>query len=211
MKYRMLVFDFDGTLADSGDWFVETLNAMADELKFKKLDKTKSSEFRGLGPIEFLKYLGVPAYKMPRIVARIRSEAARDSARIKLFPGVVQTLAQLKAKGFILAVVSSNAAAGIRKTLGESVASQFDHFNCGASLLGKHIKLNALLRRAQVAPSEAIYIGDEQRDATAARAVGMAFGAVAWGYADPEALRARSPEHFFESVESLLQLRHAEL
>jgi phosphoglycolate phosphatase len=51
-----------------------------------------------------------------------------------------------------------------------------------------------------VNPSDAIYIGDELRDAIAAREAGMHFGAVAWGYATPEALLTRSPDHFFREV-----------
>ena len=55
-----------------------------------------------------------------------------------------------------------------------------------------------MLKRAEVAAREAIYVGDELRDADAARAVGIAFGAVTWGYATPEVLRARRPDRLFD-------------
>ena len=51
-----------------------------------------------------------------------------------------------------------------------------------------------------IAASEAIGIGDEPRDIEAAHRIGIAAGAVAWGYAKPDSLRARSPDVFFETV-----------
>ena len=54
-----------------------------------------------------------------------------------------------------------------------------------------------------VAPASAIAIGDEVRDIEAARAAGMACGAVAWGYAAPETLRALRPDLLFERMEDI--------
>jgi phosphoglycolate phosphatase len=57
-----------------------------------------------------------------------------------------------------------------------------------------------VVKRAGVAPAQAITIGDELRDMDAAEAAGVAFGGVAWGYADPAALRARNPQAWFDTV-----------
>jgi phosphoglycolate phosphatase len=51
-----------------------------------------------------------------------------------------------------------------------------------------------------VSPAEALAVGDEVRDIEAARATGVAAGAVAWGYADPGLLRERGPDHLFETM-----------
>ena len=58
-------------------------------------------------------------------------------------------------------------------------------------------------RRAGVVPAEVISIGDEVRDIEAARAVGIACGAVSWGYAAPAALRALAPDHMFAQMEEI--------
>ena len=63
-----------------------------------------------------------------------------------------------------------------------------------------------MLRRAAVSASAALFVGDEIRDAEAARAAGVPFGAVAWGYTSTAALRAQTPAHFFERVEDLSRL-----
>ena len=75
-----------------------------------------------------------------------------------------------------------------------------DHYACGAGLFGKPPKLRQVLRRYGMQPAEALYVGDEMRDAEAARAVGIAFAAVSWGFATPEALRRQTPERLFASV-----------
>jgi phosphoglycolate phosphatase len=207
--YKLIAFDFDGTLADSSDWFVETLNGLADELKFRKIDPARSAEYRGLDVPGFCQYVGLPAYKMPRLAMRLREAARRDYHKIQLFPGIAEALGALAQRGFVLALVSSNAEETIRKTLGPATAGLIRHYNCGASIFGKAAKLRSLCRAARVVPARAIYIGDELRDADAARSAGMAFGAVNWGYASPEALRSRNPDIFLQTVRDLAALTPA--
>ena len=77
------------------------------------------------------------------------------------------------------------------------------HYGCGASLFGKAAKFKSVLRRSGYAAAETITIGDELRDLEAARSAGIAFGAVAWGYTRPEALRAHRPDEMFNSVDEI--------
>jgi phosphoglycolate phosphatase len=78
-------------------------------------------------------------------------------------------------------------------------------FDCGASVFGKAPKLKAVMKRCRVEPAQAILIGDEIRDGKAARKVEMAFGAVGWGYTNPEALHTLAPEEFFTTLEEIAE------
>jgi phosphoglycolate phosphatase len=60
-----------------------------------------------------------------------------------------------------------------------------------------------VMKLAGVVPAATIAIGDEIRDIEAARAAGIACGAVSWGYAAPEALRAHKPDVVFEKMEEI--------
>ena len=100
-------------------------------------------------------------------------------------------------------MVSSDAESNVRATLGGALAPLVAHYACGASLFGKARKFKAVLRRAGLRPEQAIWIGDEIRDLEAARTAGIAFGAVAWGYTRPDALRARAPDQMFDSLEDI--------
>ena len=74
----------------------------------------------------------------------------------------------------------------------------------GVSVFGKRMKLRKVLRQSGIHPAQAIFIGDEIRDIEAARQAGIASGAVAWGFTDPDALRAHSPDMLFTSVDEML-------
>ena len=71
------------------------------------------------------------------------------------------------------------------------------------SLFGKAAKFRRVVRRAGVAAAQAISIGDEVRDIEAARAAGIACGAVMWGYAAPDALRAFGPVMVFRRMQDI--------
>jgi phosphoglycolate phosphatase len=88
-------------------------------------------------------------------------------------------------------------------------AAHFSHFACGASLFGKAAKFRSVMRRARVDPARAIAIGDEVRDIEAARAVGIACGAVSWGYAAPDALAAPEPDVLFREMQQIARLAEA--
>jgi phosphoglycolate phosphatase len=63
-----------------------------------------------------------------------------------------------------------------------------------------------VLRATGIEPARAIYVGDQITDAEAARAAGVAFGAVAWGYATRASLQRLQPAHLFDAVEELALL-----
>ncbi|SFG90538.1 HAD-IA family hydrolase [Methylobacterium gossipiicola] len=190
--YRLAVFDFDGTLADSFPWFADVINDVADRYRFARIAPHETETLRGLDAAGIVRHLGIVPWKLPFISRHMHRLAARDIHRISLFPGVPAMLADLDAAGVPLAIVSSNTRANIEAVLGPE-AHRFRHFACGASLFGKGKRLSALIREAGFAPETVLYVGDEIRDHDAARSVGCAFAAVAWGYTHVEALRATGP------------------
>ena len=104
--------------------------------------------------------------------------------------------------GVQLALVTSDSEANARAKLGDA-AGLFSHFDCAASLFGKPAKFRRVIRRAGVPPAQVIAIGDEVRDIEAARAAGVACGAVCWGYAAPAALRASRPDFVFARIDDI--------
>ncbi len=205
MRYRLAIFDFDGTLADSFSWFLGIVNVLADEHGFQRMEEHEVETLRGQAARQIVAHLKVPAWKLPRVAHQMRQLMARDIGRIPLFPGVDQVLRELAGRGVRLAVVTSNSVENVRQVLGPESAALIHYYGCGASMFGKRPKLRAVLRSAGIPAVEAICIGDEVRDLEAARAEGIAFGAVAWGYTTPRALRAHAPEEVFESVEEIAE------
>jgi phosphoglycolate phosphatase len=202
MPYTLVIFDLDGTLADSFPWFARELNGVADTFGFRRVAEGEVEALRHLPPRALLAHLGVPLWKLPRIAAHMRRTKSAAIDGIPLFPGVEAMLGALRDNGVTLALVTSDDEANARAQLGP-VASLFAHFACGASLFGKAAKFRRVLRQTATAPGSAIAIGDELRDIEAARAAGIACGAVAWGYADPAALEAAKPDTMFVTMDEI--------
>ncbi len=203
MRYTFAIFDLDGTLADSLPWFRGHVNDVADRFGFRRIAEEDIGPLRRSGPREVLARLDVPLWKVPRIARHMRRLKAAHLAEIPLFPGTGAMLSALHAGGVRLAIVSSDTEANARAQLGAANAALISDFACGASLFGKSAKFRRVLRRAGAPPALAIAIGDEVRDIEAARAAGLACGAVTWGYAAPETLRALQPDLVFDRMEDI--------
>jgi len=207
MTYSLVIFDLDGTLADSFPWFRRHVNGVADRFGFRRVAEPEFEDLRHADLRELLNKLEVPLWRLPAIVRHMREVKTRHLDEISLFDGVEAMARSLSAAGLRLALVSSDTEANARQQLG-ALSALFSDFDCGAALMGKASKFRRVVRRAGLKPADVIAIGDEVRDIEAARAAGLACGAVAWGYAAPEALRARNPDFLFarltEIAETLL-------
>lgn len=201
--YRLAVFDFDGTLADSFPWFIGVLNGVADRYGFNRVRADEVERLRGYDARQIMRHLRVPSWKLPFIANHMRQLMARDVDGIRLFDGVPDMLRSLNDRGVTVAIVSSNSVENIRRILGAEVAGLVAHYGCGASLFGKAVKFRKMLGKTGVPADLAIGIGDEVRDIDAARKVGMGCAAVAWGYARGDALAARKPDRLLTRVEEI--------
>lgn len=202
MTYDLVIFDFDGTLADTGDWFMTATNEAADRFGFRRMSRPEFDELRSKGSREIIAHMGVPFWKLPAIAAFMRRQAEAHASEIRLFAGVEAMLSSLKIAGVRFAIVSSNRETVVRAALGAS-ARHIDHFGCGASLFGKARHFRRLLKAVSLVPRRVLSIGDEARDIEAARDCGIAAGCVGWGYADPAFLRSLGPDLFFAQVEDI--------
>ncbi len=203
VAYRLAIFDFDGTLADSYPWFTSVLDHMAARHNFRAIDAEERESLRGASARVIMKSLGVSTWKLARIAKDFRAMKVDASSGIPLFPGVPEMLRELHAQGVILALVSSDTEASVRIGLGPELAGLFVHFDCGASLFGKARKFRRVLRKLSMTRAKTICIGDEDRDARAADKAGIDFGAVTWGYSTPESLIAHNPKLTFGAVQDI--------
>jgi len=203
MDYRLIIFDFDGTLADSFGWAAGLVNQFADQYGFRRIEPHEQESLRSLDAKTLIQHLGVPAWKIPIMAAHVRKLMGQQIEQIPLFGGISDQLRCLAAGGATLAVVSSNAEPNIRRVLGVENTALIRYFECGAGIFGKAPKLKSVLRKSGVPPAQAILVGDELRDQHAADQVQMAFGAVAWGYTKYDALLAHTPAVAFDHVAEL--------
>ncbi len=204
LPYSLVIFDLDGTLADSFPWFRRHVNGVADRFAFRRIADEDVESLRHADSREILMRLEVPSWKLPAIARHMRRLKGQHIKDIPLFDGAEAMLRTLSEAGFRLALVSSDSEANARRQLG-ALAALFSHFDCGASIFGKARKFRRVVKRAGFTPGAVIAIGDEVRDIEAARSAGIACGAVRWGFASAEALRARAPDLMFERMEDIVR------
>jgi len=206
MPFKLAIFDFDGTLADTFSIFLDVFDLAAERFGFMPFDRANLDHIRTQSAKNILRCHRVPPWKLFKVSNFVRSlMEQRVSAEI-VFPDIPETLHALSSRGIQLALVSSNSPLAVETVLGPSTFSLFTQVECGISLFGKTSRLKKLLSRTGSASTDAIFIGDEIRDAIAARDSGLPFGAVAWGYTDFEALKSHGATCTFKTPSDILNV-----
>lgn len=203
MRYELVIFDFDGTLADTADWTISIFNDMAKKHRFKSVSTDEIEMLRGKDNREIIAYLGVQKWRLPFMANDMRRRVAAAAEKVRLFKGVPELLRALEAAGIAIGMVSSNSEANIRRALGPD-ADRITYYGSGVSLFGKAAKLRKLARQSGVAPAHVICVGDETRDIEAAKAAGLQSAAVTWGYMKEDVLRKWEPTVVVGSIPELL-------
>ena len=206
MKYRLAIFDFDGTLADSFPFFIRVFNQLAEQHGFKKVDLDLVPTYRQYNARQIMEQVGMPAWKLPFVVKSFTSLMKQHAASISLFEDVDDLLRYLADRDVTLAVVSSNSYDNVCQILGPANTKLISQFECGVSIFGKPARIQKVIKKTGIPCHEAISIGDQVADLEAARKEKVAFGAVSWGYGAIESLRAHLPEEEFDCVSAIRRI-----
>jgi 2-phosphoglycolate phosphatase len=192
MPSRAVLFDFDGTLADTAPDLAAAVNRMRaqhgqEPLPLERLRPFASAGARGLVHAAFGVKPDDPEYKSLR-ESFLDFYAERVCRETKLFPGIAELLGELRARDIRWGVVTNKATRFTEQILlslrlkpycvacGDTTAHLKPH---PASLLHAAEQLN-------LPPASCYYLGDDLRDMKAAHAAGMHAIAVEWGYHHPE-------------------------
>ena len=205
MKYKLVIFDFDGTLADSYPWFLSVLEELSRKYRLPHLDRADLDRLRSLEVRQILKEYHIPLWKVVIIGNHLKKMMAAQIEHIRLVSGMQAVLETLGKEGVRLALVTSNAEANVRRVLGPGNMAMFDFIESGVSMFGKKRKFQKILKQAGIPANQALSIGDEVRDLKSAQAASIPFGAVTWGYTDVSALQAHAPEAVFSRPDQILE------
>jgi phosphoglycolate phosphatase len=193
MTFKLIIWDFDGTVVDSRALMLAVFNRLAAEFRYRPVDDPEAA--RSLSTREFLRRQGISLWRLPRLIRRFHAAAADEAETLKLFPGLADALTGLSAAGFRLGILSSNKEDTIRRCLRANGAEGHFAFVVGyPRLFGKGKALRRIVRAERLDSSEVLYVGDEVRDIEAARKARVASAAVTWGLNTEAILRAGGPD-----------------
>lgn len=200
-----IIYDFDGTIADSIGAGVYIFNEIARECGYQEITPDNFQTLRHLGARKAIARLGVPFWKLPFIVRRGKKALALRVSELAPFPGIKAVISELSSLGIRQGLVTSNDLENVKSFLTHNGIA-LDFVRMSYKLFGKSGCLKEVMREMKLNPQHTYYIGDETRDIEAGRRVGFKVISVTWGANAKEALEALKPDHLVHAPSDILSL-----
>lgn len=203
-----VIFDFDGTIADSFAVVVAIVHELTRRTKL--VTPEEIVRLRRMNLLEVARAEHIPKWRAPFLLVRGRRLVSRRLDEVKVFGGMAETIKQIHGNAEQLFILSSNSTSNVRKFLqAHNLSQYFSKIYGGAVLFGKARVLRKIVRANRLRPGDCIYIGDEPRDIEASKRVGVRCIAVSWGFNAKSLLEEHHPGAIADTPEELLSLLQA--
>lgn len=190
-----LIFDFDGTVVDSVNKIRQLINRLAQRYHFDPITPERFQLLRDLPFTKAARLQKVPLWKLGRMALVVLDEYRQIIPDLEPCAGILPTLAELKALGISLALISSNHTQNLRAWLEHHQLDCFDWVEGTSGILRKHDNIKGQIHRHGLDNDDVIYVGDEARDIKAARKSGIRIISVCWGLHSEAYLQSLKPDH----------------
>jgi phosphoglycolate phosphatase len=209
-RYDLLIFDWDGTLADSAGMIVHAMQAAIAGLELPPRSDAQISQLIGLGLTEALREL-YPEFEPADLLRLLEGYRARwlasGGGEAPLFEGALPAIRELHGHGYRLAVATGKARRGLDRSLAHhhELKVMIRCSRCADETASKPdpLMLRELLAHEEVDPQRALMVGDTEYDMAMARAIGMPALGVTCGVHHPERLLASGAIALLDDVRAL--------
>lgn len=201
---KTIIFDFDGTLVDSLPLAINLFNKLS--VGNRELTKTDIKQLRELTARQVVKAVGIPIWKIPKLLALGRSEAGKHMQELELFSGIKEVIVKLDAD-YSLYVMSSNSTHNVSRFLkAHNIERYFEKVYGNVGIFGKSTVLKHIMKANELEKRQTLYIGDEVRDVEGAKKAGITSVAVTWGYNGAKILSSYKPDYLVDTPKDLLTI-----
>lgn len=210
---KAVIFDLDGTLLDTLPDILFCVNETLEKFGRKKIDSALLREYVGNGARELIRLAsgGAEGALLDSMLGFYnRTYTERFAEDTVVFPGIEETLAALKERGYLLAVLTNKPQAPTEKLIKKffpagtfaEVVGQSEKVACKPD---KTETLN-ILSRLKVMKEHAFFVGDGDTDAMTAVNAGITGIAVLWGYRGKEELKRAGAKIFVRTPAEILDV-----
>lgn len=223
MNWDLVVFDLDGTLVETAPEIADAVNDSLRACGWAPVDELQVARWIGHGTGALLEQALARASarspdalraspELATLVAEYdRCYALRCGTRSRLYPGVHETLAALRARGTRLAIVTNKETRYTVRVLdAHALRGAVDRVVCGDTLASRKPDPAGVLdclRTFGAAPANALFVGDSAIDAATARRAGIAAWLLPWGYNGGDPVSACAPDRLIADLGPLLDPR----
>ncbi|QQS43558.1 HAD hydrolase-like protein [Candidatus Roizmanbacteria bacterium] len=204
-KYSTLIFDFDGTVADSMGVLFRVYSSLQERFDLRPLTGPDIEKMRGMTPQQVLSFLNISLFKLPRLLLNGRAKYKDFLSDVEPIPGIPYVLIELSKK-YQMHVLTSNEQDIVLSFLLEHQLSCFDTVMSERNIFGKDAALKKMLKQLGKRNKEVLYLGDEVRDIHGCQKAGIDVAAVTWGLNTEEILYEAKPTYLIKSPDELLTL-----
>lgn len=201
-----IIFDFDGTIADTLGEALRLFNRLAPVYGYRPLRLEDLPKARNMTTKQFIRAYDIPRMKIPSLIREGRRIFGKRIAEIQPIAGMPEVLRTIRPRVKTLGILTSNAKVNVEAFLAKEDLAFFDFISTVPKLGGKSKNLRAIMKTFTLHPQEVAYIGDETRDLRAARKAAVRTIGVCWGFNRQEILAQQQPDELFEDPEQLLDL-----
>jgi HAD superfamily hydrolase (TIGR01549 family) len=199
MKYKAIVFDFDGTIADTLAESRKIFNELAPDYGIRQVQEDEIEALRHLSLKEIVEHLKIPKRRVPVIIARGTSLMRKNMDRLQLISGMREALTEMRELTDNFGILTSNSTSNVDLFLkNHGLREMFDFISSTSKLTGKARHIRAIRKTFSLKNDEILYIGDELRDVKAAQKAKIPHVAVSWGFNSRESLANSKPTYLID-------------
>lgn len=209
-SFRLVVFDWDGTIVDSEDHIVKSLDMTAKAMGLPILSRGQYSDVIGLGMPEVVARLypgqGVDVVEFRHYYA----DAFEQNSHLgnKFFSGALELIESLSSQGNLMAIATGKSRKGLARALSVSgLSEKFNYTRCADESKSKPdpMMLFDILGHLVIRVEDAVMVGDTRYDLEMAKNAGMASVGVSFGVHSREELAGCNPLLVVDSFAELSQ------
>lgn len=203
VKPSLIVFDFDGTLAQTDALILAIYNKHAAALSLKELTEDEVAKLRDMPTHKALRHMKLYWYKIPKLWRIMTHEMAAEIENIRMQPGIAELLHDLAQKKIDFGIISSNSVQNIDAVFRHQKLPEPLFIGSSSALFKKHKVLKKICKQHNLDLSRTLYVGDESRDIELGHKLNIPVISVSWGFGSKKSLQKAGAMYLCDTSEAL--------
>ncbi|MFA6088869.1 MAG: HAD-IA family hydrolase [Candidatus Woesearchaeota archaeon] len=206
MTIKLILFDFDGTLADAFPIILKNVNELSEKYKYNKIKASEISGLKDMSLKEILKKYNISLFKFLFLTYDMKKRINKDKSKIKIFQNIKPVVKELSKK-YKIGIITKNKEDIVREILKkEKIESYFNFVITDKTIFKKEKTIKKTIKEHKLNNDEVIYIGDERRDVVSCKKANVKVISVTWGFNSKKGLQKENPDYLVDKPKEILTI-----